>query len=133
MTRELVGLEEGPKAEINIDLLKTTLKNIILEKVRPWWNTWFLVEEIHLHSRQTSTRNEQKPTKSTCTRMDDQRKDHSDPKGPKQRNRTKKLETHNLPTDDADNINRTNKGRDLLLANKLRFVYWRIERMLQRN
>ena len=26
MTRELEGLEEGPKAEILIDLLKTTLK-----------------------------------------------------------------------------------------------------------
>ena len=26
MTRELKGLEEGPKAEKNIDLLKTTLK-----------------------------------------------------------------------------------------------------------
>ena len=26
MTRELEGLEEGPKAEIHIDLLKTTLK-----------------------------------------------------------------------------------------------------------
>ena len=26
MTRELEGLEEGPKTEIHIDLLKTTLK-----------------------------------------------------------------------------------------------------------
>ena len=29
MTRELEGLEEGPKAKIHIDLLKTTLKKII--------------------------------------------------------------------------------------------------------
>ena len=28
MTRELEGLKEGPKAEIHIDLLKTTLRNI---------------------------------------------------------------------------------------------------------
>ena len=33
ITRELEGLEEGPKAEINIDLLKTTLKRI------PNWKT----------------------------------------------------------------------------------------------
>ena len=30
--------------------------------------------------------------------MDDQRKDHVDPKGPKQRNPSKQLLTHNLPT-----------------------------------
>ena len=35
MTRELEGLEEGPKAEIHIELLKKTLKkDIKLEKVR---------------------------------------------------------------------------------------------------
>ena len=33
----------------------------------PWWNTWLLVQEIHLHSRQTSTRNEQMPTRRTST------------------------------------------------------------------
>ena len=80
ITSDLEGLEEGPKAEIHLDLLKTTLKNIKLENARPWWNTWFLVQEIHLHSRQTSTRNEQMPTKSTHTRMDDQRNNHIDPK-----------------------------------------------------
>ena len=36
--------------------------------------TWFLVKEIHLHSRQTSTRNEQMPTKGTRTRMDNQKR-----------------------------------------------------------
>ena len=45
-----------------------------------------LVQEIHLLSRQTSTRNEQMPTRSTCNRMDDQKKDHIDPEGPTQRN-----------------------------------------------
>ena len=54
--------------------------------------------------------------------MDDQRKDNIDPKEPKQRNRPKQLQIHNLPTDDGKNINSTNKGRDLLLANKPWFV-----------
>ena len=73
------------------------------------------------------------PTKSTRTRMDDQRKDHIDPKGPKQRNRPKQLQTHKLPTDDVENNNSTNEGRDLLLANKPSCVSWRTERMHQRN
>ena len=38
--------------------------------------------------------------------MDDQKKDHIDPKGPKQRNRPKQLQTNKLPTDDVQNINR---------------------------
>ena len=54
--------------------------------------------------------------------MDDQRKDHIDTKGPKQRNRHKELQTHNLPTNDVEDINSTNKGRDLLLAKKPWFV-----------
>ena len=39
-----------------------------------------------------------------------------DPKGPKQRNCPKQLQTHNLPTNDVENINSTNKERNLLLA-----------------
>ena len=62
------------------------------------------------------------PTNSTRTRMDDQRKDHIDTKRPKQRNHPKQLQTYNLPTNDVENFNSTNKGRDLLLAYKLRFV-----------
>ena len=50
--------------------------------------------------------------------MDDQRKDHIDQKGPKQRNRSKQLPTQYLPIDDVENINSTNKERDLLLAKK---------------
>ena len=46
--RELVGLKEGLKEGIHIDLFKTTLKNIYLENPRLWWNTWFLVQEIRL-------------------------------------------------------------------------------------
>ena len=121
------------ETEIHIDSLKMALKNIKLESARPWGNTWFLVQEIYLHSWQTNTRNEQMPTKSTRTRINDQRKDHIDPEGPKQRNRPKQLQTHNLPTDDVENINSTNKGRNLLFANELRFVSWRTERMLQKN
>ena len=87
-------------------------------------NTWVLVQEIPLHSRQTCSRNEQMPTRSTHSRMDDQKKDHLDPKRPKQRNRSKQLQTHNLPIDDAENIYSTNKRSDLLLANKPWIVSW---------
>ena len=48
------------------------------------------------------------------------------------RSNPKQLQTHNLPTNDVENINSKNKGRDLLLPNKPWFVPWRIERMLQR-
>ena len=47
-----------------------------------------------------------------------ERKENIDPKGPKQMNRSKQLQNHNRPTDDVENINSTNKGWDLLLANK---------------
>ena len=58
-------------------------KNYIkLESARPWWNTRILVQKIHQYSRQTSTRNEQMSTKRSCIRMDDQRKNHTDPKRP---------------------------------------------------
>ncbi len=62
------------------------------------------------------------PTRSTRTRMDDQRKDNIDPKGRKKRNRTKQLQTHNLLSEDVENINDTKKGTDLLFANKLQVV-----------
>ena len=132
MTKELDGLKDGPKAEMHIDLLKLTLKNIKLENVWPRWNTWFLLQEIHLHSRQACTRNKQMPARSTRTRMDVQRKDNSDPKGPKQRNCSKQLQTHNLPTGDVENIKSSKKRRDLLLANKPRIVLWGTDRMPQR-
>ena len=54
--------------------------------------------------------------------MDDQRNDNIDTKGPKQRNCPKQLQTHNVPTNDMENINSTNKGINLLLATKPRFV-----------
>ena len=58
--------------------------------------------------------------------MEDQSKDHIDTKRPKQ------LQTYNMPTNDVENINSTNKERDLLLANNQRFVPWRVEWMLRR-
>ena len=64
--------------------------------------------------------------------MDGQRKDHIDSKGPMQRNRLKQLQTHNLSTDDVENINSTNKGRDLLLSKKPRIFPYGTERMLQK-
>ena len=57
------------------------------------------------------------PKRSTRTRMDDQREDCIDPKGPNHKNLPKKLQTHNMFTDDVENINSSNKGRDLELAN----------------
>ena len=97
MTKELEGLEEGPKAEIHVNFLKTTNKNIKLANAWPWWNIWFLVQEIHLHSRQTSSRSEQMPPRSTHTRIDDQKKDYIDTKRRKQMNRSKQRQTYNLP------------------------------------
>ena len=63
--------------------------------------------------------------------MDNQRKATLIQKGPKQSNRPKQLQTHNLPTDDVEN-NSTNKGRGLLLANKQQIVPCGVERMSQR-
>ena len=63
--------------------------------------------------------------------MDDQRKDQIDLEGPTQE-KCRKLQTDNLPTDDVENINRINVGRDLLLATKPRIVTWGTEKMLQR-
>ena len=72
------------------------------------------------------------PTRRASTWMDEQRKDYIIPEGPKQRNCYKQLQTDNLPTNDVENTNSTNKGKDLILANKPQIVPWRTERMLQR-
>ena len=45
-------------------------------------------------------------TRCTTTWLDDQRKDYINPKGFKPRNCSKQLQTHNLPTDDVEHINR---------------------------
>ena len=64
-------------------------KYIKLKNSRPWWNTWILIQEIHLHSRKTCTRNEQMSTRSTHTWMDDQKSSHIDPEETPQGNRPK--------------------------------------------
>ena len=70
---------------------KDTQKDIKLENARTGWNIWILVQEIHLYSRQTSTRNEQMPTRCTSTWLDDQRKDNINPNGSEKRNCSKQL------------------------------------------
>ena len=109
-----------------------TKKNIKLENARLWWNTWLLVQEIHLHSRNTSTRKEQMPTRRASTWVDDKRKGYINLKGPNQKNCSKQLQTHNLPTNDVENTNSTNKGKDLLFAKKPWIVSWRTGRTPQR-
>ena len=64
--------------------------------------------------------------------MEDQRKDLIDPDGHAQGNHPSQLQTHNLFTVDVDNINSTNKGRDLQLANKPQTFPWGKEKILQR-
>ena len=71
------------------------------------------------------------PTRSSRTRIDDQRRDHIDPVGPPQENCPKQIQNHNLPINEEENIYSKNKGRDLQLANKPRIVLWIIKRMLQ--
>ena len=121
MTKELECVEESPRAEMHIDLLKTTLEKYQIGKHLAMVEYMDSVQEIHHHSRQTNSRNEQMPTRSTHTQMDDQRKDHIDQEGTPQRNRPKQLQTHNLPTENVENINST-KAKDLLLAYKPQIV-----------
>ena len=45
--------------------------------------------------------------------MDDQRKDNIDPERHPQRNSPKQLQTHNVSTDEVENLNGAHKGRDL--------------------
>ena len=63
--------------------------------------------------------------------MDDQRKEHIDPKTSSEKNQPKKLQSHNMPTYDWKNTYDTNKGRDLFLAHKLWIIPLGTERMLQ--
>ena len=71
------------------------------------------------------------PTRHTSTWLDHQRKDYIIPKGPKQRNFSKQLQADNLPINDVENTNSTNKGKYLLLTNKPLIVPWRKQSMLQ--
>ena len=71
---------------------------------------------------------------NTGIRLEDQRKAHIDPKGPKQRNCSNQPNkwTDNLPTNDVANTSSTNKRKDLQLTNRPRIVLRRTERMPQR-
>ena len=59
MEKELEGLEEGPKAKIHIDSLRTTLKKYKIEKRQGMVACMDSGSKNHLHPWQTSTRNEQ--------------------------------------------------------------------------
>ena len=115
VTKELEGLEEGLRAETHIDLRKTILKKYHA-----------IMEYMDSSSRNsqpfTSTRNEQMTTRSTRTRMDDQKKRPHGSRRTHSKDRPKQLRTHKVPTDDVENINNSNKGRDLALAKKPQIV-----------
>ena len=59
--------------------------------------------------------------------MDDQRKYHIDPKGPKQRNSSKQLQIHKLPTDDVENINSTKREVIYYSLTSRRIIPWGTE------
>ena len=133
MTKELEGIEEGPKAEIHIDLLKTTLKRI-------WnWKTsghggihgfWFK-KFIPIHDTLALEMNRCLQREHVLEWMN-QRMTTLIQKIQKKRNCSKQLQNHNLSTDDEENINSTNKGKDFQLTYKPRIVPWGAERMPQR-
>ena len=80
MKNELKRLEKEPKTKIHNDSLRITLKNTKLENVRPWWHTWIWLKKFT--SIQTSYQNEYVPSRSRRILINDQRKDHIDPKRP---------------------------------------------------
>ena len=126
ITRELEQLEEGPKAETTLTKV-SNWKTPGHDGIHGFWFKKF----TSIHDRLALEMNKclqrahvpEWMTKERTTLIK---------KGHKQRNRPKQLQTHNLPTNDVENINSTNKGRDLLLSKKPRIVPWRTERMLQR-
>ena len=118
ITRELEGLKEGPKVEIHIDLLKTTLKTYQIEKGQAMMEYMF-----------SGSRNSPPFMIDKCKKWTNAYKEQTYPNGwqkkgpywsrrPEKRNHPKILRTNNLPTENVENINSTNKGRYLLLANK---------------
>ena len=125
MTRELEGLEEGPKAKINTALLKTTLKKISNWKtpdhdgIHGFWFKKFTSIHDRLALEMIKCLQTNKwMTKEKTTLIQ---------KDPNKGTAQNKFQTYNIPTKDVGNINSTNKGRDLLLANKARFVPWRTD------
>ena len=118
--RELERLEEGPKAEIHIDLLKTTQKRIPNWK-KPghdgiygfWLKKFTSIHESLALEMNRCLQGAQVPE------LDGKR-----PKRPKQRNPSKQLLTDNLPTGNVKNTNSKNKKKmyyslkNVLLTNK---------------
>ena len=111
ITKELVGLEEGPKVEIHIDLLKTTLKKFKLENaghdgIHGFWFKKF----VPIHCRLALEMNRclqgaQVPDWMTKVKTTLIQKDP--------RNCSKQLQTDHLPTNDMENINSINKGKKI--------------------
>ena len=130
MTRELEGLEEGRKRKYR-SIYQNYTKKISTGKRQAIMEYMVSGSRIHLYSRQTSSRNEQMPTRSTRTRMDDQRKDHIDLK-----DAIKETASNNykpitcLPMMWKILIAQIRKR--LQLANKPRIVLQGAERVLQR-
>ena len=133
ITRELEGLKEGLKMEIHVDLLKITLKRITNWKAPSHDGIHcFWLKKFTLHSRQTLALEINRCLQ--CAQAPEwmtKGKDYINPKGTEQRNCYKQLQTHNLPTNDVENTNSTNKGKVQLLTNNPRIVPWRTERMPQ--
>ena len=86
---EIRRIQKRPQSRNTHQFTENDAKDIKQENAGPRLNAWFLLQESRVHTRQTSTRNEQMPTRSTRTRMDDERKNPIDSKGPEQRNNYK--------------------------------------------
>ena len=120
ITREL----DGPKTEIHIDLLKKTLKRISNWKTpgHDGMHGFWFKKFTSIHGRLALEINRYLQGAQVPLWMT--KKDCINPKGSKQRNCPKQSLTNHLSTNDVENTNSTNKGKDLLLASKPRIVPW---------
>ena len=122
MAKELEGLEGGPTAVIHIDLQRMTLKKISNWKtpgydgIHEFWFKKFttILDRLALEINRC-LQEAHVPVWMTKGRITMIQKDTL-------KSRYKQLQTHNLPSNDVENANGTNKGRDLFLANKLQIV-----------
>ena len=133
MTKDLEGLEAGPKAEIHIDLLRTTVTKISNWKTRGhdgihgfWFKKFTSIHDRRALEMNRCLQGAHVPewmTKGKTTLIQ---------KYPRKGTSSNNYRTQNVLTYDEENINSTNKGGDLLLANKPQVVPWGTERMPQR-
>ena len=120
--KELEGYKEGPKAKINIDSLRTTLKKYQIKKHRAMMAYTDSGSKNSPHLWQTSYRNESIPTRSKHHQRDVQWNNHIDKK------KTPSKEPPETTTEPyrahlwCRKYYCTNKRRDLRLPNKLRIV-----------